>query len=362
MEGKRRNTKEIDRDTESRSLVELTSHERYSLSDYEKVRKFKYLSLSHPLLINVMDSMTHYLCPNNGVPIIVLAGVSGVGKSWLLEEILPGVVAQKDYRKPGGIIYVEAPAIGEQRMMLKAFYTLILRAGNEPLIDKKVGMILNDGRLMVERKSRGPTASELFESIKSMFQCRQHLALAIDEVLHLLRFREMEPMMDMLKSLARDDCPKLIVVGDFNVTERARNYEQYVRRGRTIFFPRYDHAMAKLKLAGERKNRRDSVLGQYLSILKKIKEHWPWPDCMDVDHHCPELLWNSLGNMGLLKQIMCSCLVKQNDNNGEWNNEFLRQSYLPALQRSSLEASFNRNEVEMAKFDCLGETTDFSIQ
>ncbi|WP_029047011.1 AAA family ATPase [Cupriavidus sp. amp6] len=362
MEGRKGGVKETDQEVECRPLVELAPHERYTLSNYDKVKKFKYLSLSHPLLINVMDSMTHYLCPHNGVPIIVLAGVSGVGKSWLLEEILPGVVAQKDYRKPGGIIYVEAPAIGEQRMMLKAFYTLILRAGYEPLIDKKVGMIVKSGRLLLERNSRGPTARVLFESIKSMFQCRQHLALAIDEVLHLLRFHEMEPMMDMLKSLARDDCPKLIVVGDFNVTERARSYEQYVRRGRTIFFPRYDHAMAELKLAGERKHRQDMVLAQYLSILSKIKAHWPWPDCMDVDHYCPELLWHSLGNMGLLKQIMASCLVKQNDNGGEWDNGFLKRSYLPALQRASLVAAFEKNETEMAKFDCLGEPAEFPTQ
>ncbi|SCU76844.1 hypothetical protein CNECB9_3480001 [Cupriavidus necator] len=90
MEVKQRGAKETnqdDQDVESRPLVELAPRERYTLSNYDKVEKFKYLSLSHPLLLNVMDSMTHYLCPNNGVPIIVLAGVSGVGKSWLLEEI-----------------------------------------------------------------------------------------------------------------------------------------------------------------------------------------------------------------------------------------------------------------------------------
>lgn len=344
-----------------RSLIEMSSSERYALSNQDKVNGLKFLSVAHPLLEDVLNMMTHYLCPNNGIHIIILAGVSGVGKSWLLEEILPGVVAQKDYGKPGGVIYVEAPALGEQRMVLKTFYALVLRVGNEPLIDKKIRFIVKNGRLMIEMKGRGPSAGDLLVVMKNMFQCRQHLALAIDEVLHLLRFHEPEPMMDMLKSLAKDDCPKLIVVGDFNVTEWARNYEQYVRRGRTVFFPRYDYLMAVQKKAGARRKMQELVLGQFFSILLKIKTYWPWPEFMDVDKFCPNLLWQSLGNMGLLKQIMSGCLSMQNDCSGDWDDKFLQKNFLPAMQRASLETTFLKNENEMRKFDCLSDPAKFPI-
>lgn len=317
---------------------------RFDLDDDTKLSMLGNINLLHANMNIALGKIIHLLMPNNGVPIVGLSGVSGVGKSEMLENVLPGGLMQKSFCKKDGQLYVSAPGEVDKRIMPKAFCTLMLKAGNEPMIDGKVEFINTGGRLSVKFARRPPSLEALEGAVDHMLFYRNFHVVTIDEVVNLLLHGDEEIMLKSLAHFAKEYCPKLLIVTDLKASLEARKSDQYIRRGRMVMFERYvfeefDSKSDKIK-----------IKNNFKEILKKYEEIWPWLSKPKLMRMSDNLRRESLGQIGTLKAIITSAAKLQADNDGEWKDDFLVASYMAKAQRADLEREWLEAERQMRAY------------
>lgn len=298
----------------------------------------------HPNLQVALDRLVHLLLPDNGISIIIVSGVSGVGKSAMLKSILPALLAQKSYARSDGVLYVSAPAEIEKTIMPKAFYSMVLQEGGDPLIEGKMKLSIIDGRLKAEFGRKSPTAAVLSTTMKGMFRFRDFHVLVIDELIHLLQHGSDEIMLRMIKDVSKEDCPKLVIVSDLLSSRQARASDQYVRRGRTVMFERY------VVQRNDSAARRRVIKQGFNGILQRYEAIWPWKERPNLQSRAEELRLQSLGEIGVLKSVLVGALAMQNRNDGKWLWRYVEDNYLPEYQRADLEVQWMQAEEEWRKY------------
>ncbi|WP_432260825.1 ATP-binding protein [Cupriavidus sp. TMH.W2] len=325
----------------------------YGFSGLEKVRYLNNLRVHHRNLERVADRMIEFLHPHNDVSIISLSGVSGAGKTTLVKELVPALLESDDFGYPGGIFFVEAPATIGRPMEVSALYDNVIWLSREVMDEKKYGVSEMDDRvLMVPRRDARKVDVRRREMLH-VLRMRKVLALAIDEAFHFFRMGNLHATLDTIKSLAKDDGPKIILISGFEMIKAVTGYAQVQLRSMDLYLPRYGAisgypAKAKKK---EIESYEQKEMKLYGEILQTMEGKWPWPDAPKFVGNLNHFYDNCLGNMRMTKKRSEAILQLQNRNNGKWDDGFIEDTRLSLVKIARIKEEFEEGEMKVRGFD-----------
>lgn len=325
-------------DARDKALKQLDRQSALSLPARDRLRWFYLLKVEHPELKHVTAQVKHLLGPDNDTKIVSVVGMPSIGKTTLAEslcDILEGCSGEEIHSSEIPLLYVRTPANGDKALSWVGFYSAMLEAGQEMLLSKKRYAQVVSGRLELIRGSR-PTLSELRGLIERMLRNRNVSYLVIDEVMHLLRTKQYEHVMDTLKSLADAHSTKLVLLGANDLAELMTNYGQVARRSEIVHYRPYPTSADPIEAPGA------AFLGvkqvpdaqkPFVEQLRKLQGQWPCQDAPDLVGIWPLFLDPCLGSIGLLKLALLRLAALQIQAKDErFNPAMLARCFKPKKQ------------------------------
>ncbi len=316
----------------------ITREQALLFSTRDKMKYLYALQVDHKKLKAIGDDLRALIAPYNEVGIITVIGATGVGKTTLSSRFIGSLVKRHlaDENADSGqvpYVFINAPANGDRSLSWRAVYEAALRQVNEPLVDKKVELEVNDGKVFV-KPGRYKTLGALRQSLQSMLKERQVQVLAIDEAFHLLRFGNYSAVMDTLKSLADQTGVKIVLLGTYDLFDLATEYGQVSRRSEVLHFQRY-----------LRDNPDDKA--EYKRIVGVIQQRWPCEEVPRFDAISDELMQATLGCIGLLKALVLNSLAAQLKNKGKWKPEFLAKAAKSFALVETIRSEIEKGEAKL---------------
>jgi hypothetical protein len=288
------------------TLKKMDRESALALPARERLRWFYLQRVGHPELERVTAQVKQLLEPDNDTKIVSVVGMPSIGKTTLAEslcELLEECDQEDLHSSEIPLLYARTPANGEKALSWVGFYNAVLEAGQEMLISKRREVVEVGGRLQLIRGGR-PTLHELRGLIERMLRNRNVRYLVIDEVMHLLRTKQYEHVMDTLKSLADAHATKLVLLGANDLAELITNYGQVARRGEIVHYRPYPTSANPIDAPGA------AFLGltqvpdaqkPFVDQLAKFQRQWPCQEVPDLVGIWPLFLDPCLGSIGLLK-------------------------------------------------------------
>ncbi|WP_035883437.1 P-loop NTPase family protein [Cupriavidus metallidurans] len=327
-------------------LHQMTPEQRYALSNMDKLIKFDQFRTSHLILNAVAGRIAELMHPYNYVSTMNLIGATGIGKTELMKVLISKRIRSKYPDVPNEVIYIEVPSFEGRGVPFAEIFIMGMEKLNEPLLDKKSNIILEEGRL----KSVGKISDSrsLESAFKSALENRNIAAIILDEVRHLLPNRSKVALVNTFKTLSRKNCPKLINVGGYDTMDFLFSNEQLIQRGSTVHFPRYGSKSFVINGLGD-------VYGksEFIEILKQHISIWPWPIIPDFLRWQDVIFENCLGVIGLLRKIMQKVLQRQTELGGNCSTIKIGAFLNPRGDLDRYIREFEKGEPVVAKFDCL---------
>lgn len=278
-----------------------------------KLRWFKIRQVMHRELRRVTNDLMELLSPSNDVSVLLLVGMTGIGKTTLADN-LSRVMGEMHYAEcdPSEvpIIYIKAPANGETSHSWRSTYSRILEAAHEPLIGAKVLTVTVDNIMSQPRGKDGRTVDELRRAVEKMLHYRKVRFIIIDEAQHYVRTRRSgganshegssadTPTLDTLKSIASVAQTKLLLLAPHEFVERAIEYAQLARRAEIVHYRRYGQAIPADKTEFQR-------------ALAVMLGQWPFEEVPNLGLYADEVMKSTLGSIGLLKDALLKLAILQ---------------------------------------------------
>lgn len=327
-------------------LHQMTQEQRYALNSMEKLIKFDQYRTSHLILNAVAGRIAELMHPYNYVSTINLIGSTGIGKTQLMKTLISERIKRKYPDVPNEVIYIEVPSFDGKGVPFAEIFLMGMEKLNEPLLDRKTNIILEDGRLRSVGKVSD--ARSLESAFRSALENRKIAAIILDEVRHLLPNRSKVALINTFKTLSRKNCPKLINVGGYDTMDFLFSNEQLIQRGSTVHFPRYGSTSFAINGLGD-------VYGkaEFFEILNQHVSVWPWPTIPDFIRWQDVIFENCLGVIGLLRKIMQKVLQRQTEHGGDCSAIKIGGFLNPRGDISKYAREFEKGEPTIAKFDCL---------
>jgi len=322
----------------------------YAMSSLKKVKHIRDLRIDHLYLRDVGDRLVEFLHPFNDVSIISIAGVSGVGKTTLVEELTPQLLESVDYEQPGGIFFIKAPATSGRKMEISAVWDLAL-ARLDGMEDKKFGIEEDDDRIRMQMQRQSQKVEWRKGEMLRLLSARRVLALAIDEAFHLLRFGEPHALLDTLKSIASDLCPKLIVIGGLEMLEAMEGYSQVDLRSSTVYLPRYGATSGLPESKGAQRAHHAREKAELCIILKRLEEFWPYEEAPGLVAMVDYFYDVCLGNMRMIKRQCERYAQVQARNDGKWDDGFFEDCEVPINRIARVKEEFEALEEQIRGSD-----------
>ncbi|HAJ61778.1 MAG TPA: AAA family ATPase [Cyanobacteria bacterium UBA8543] len=263
--------------------------ELLSLPVAQRIAYFNDYTMAHPRLVEAFVDLKRAIYQAPGVSLIFVFGPTGVGKTTLLRRLiqkitsatLPELEVDKGQMP---IVGIEAMSPEFSQFDWKDFYLRILKALNEPLIDKKI--------------SYRDTKLKLRHAVESALINRHPDALYIDEAHHLAKLasgRKLKDQPEALKSLSSLAKVRIVMVGTYDLMPLINLGDQLCRRSKSIHFPLY-HADC------------DEDVFAFKSVLHTFERHLPLPEAPDLLQHWEDCYIHSVGCVGVLKDWLSQTL------------------------------------------------------
>jgi len=327
----------------------------YALSPLHKVRYLRNLRIDHPNLEDVADRAVDFLHPYNDVSIISIAGVSGVGKTALVQELIPQLLESVDYEQPGGIFFVKAPATSARKMEISAVWDLAL-ARLDDMSDRKFAIDEDDDRIRMKPTRQAKKVEARKNEMLRLLRLRKVLAMAIDEAFHLLRFGDPHALLDTLKSIADDCCPKLILIGGLQMLEAMEGYSQVDLRSSTLYLPRYGATSRLPDAMAEQKAYHTSEKAGLCVVLRALEKEWPYEAAPGLVKQVDYFYRTCLGNMRMIKRQCEQYAQFQGRNDGKWDDGFFSDCAVPINRIARVREEFEELEDQIRGSDDGGLT------
>ncbi|MGF6372860.1 ABC-type Mn2+/Zn2+ transport system ATPase subunit [Paraburkholderia sp. RAU6.4a] len=321
----------------------LSRDKALNLSAEEKRRYFYSIQVKHRNLLTVEKEISRYISGDTDTRILTLIGPPGAGKTSLILNVLANRLKATEMGQIP-FVSVSTPAHGSNKVPWSEMYRKILRAGREPLIDQKRVTDMTGETVKVRSNSMG-SLSALRDAVMSMLINRKTKILALDEVLHMLRFGNHEALMDTFKSLADETSCQILLIGSYDLFGLATTYGQVARREEIFYLGRYGHNVDEKGNSDKEADARD--VEEYRNIIRKLQDKWPLEDVPQFANLASDLLLMTLGIVGLLKEFMTQCLVLQMENDGKWDNDFVRRAMKKPYVIKKIRKEVESGEKEM---------------
>lgn len=296
--------------------AELTRMSRLEVLPLDKLRRARWFYLaqvSHSELQRISELVYQLLDPHNSTRIIVIVGMTNVGKSALAKNLIPALIERLYGPVPDCYlphIYSKAPANGDNKIPWSTIYAGWLKACQEPFIERKRDYEVSDGSIRALR-GHSPSLAAYRGSLRDVLQFRRVKAICLDEVLHLLRFEDYAACMDTFKDLCEDREAKLILFGPFETARIICQYGQSMSRTAMLHFRRYVTADQATTfndcVEGSKHNQKG-----FKYVASKLEQLWPAQNVPPLAALCEKYLMpNCMGAVGLLKRFALRLLSAQ---------------------------------------------------
>jgi len=325
------------------ALGALKRDQELLLSPAMRMRWFNLRQVKHAELLRVARQLDELIDPNNDTKIISVIGPTGIGKTTLATGILAQMLNRYAAdRKPHEVpvVYVSAPANGEQSMSWKTLYRRILAAAGEHHLDLQRQVAVHDGDMSAVRTDRLSLA-HLREVLEAVIRHRNIRVIVIDEVMHLLRFQDNLAIMDTLKSLADIHDTKLVLIGTYQIAPLMMEYGQLARRSAILHYRRYSIPQ-KSNPAKLTEAQRD-----FKAAVARLQAQWPCVEVPQLEAAWEELMHASLGSVGLLKSQLLQMASLQMTRGGVLQGSDLASALKPPKQLRQIESEILRGEQEI---------------
>lgn len=297
---------------------------------------FQRRRISHPALLEIRDRLCGIISLRAGIDLAIVAGPTGVGKS-TLKSVIRDQVARGEIEElksdPGFVPLITVEAISPEAVFgWKDFYTRILEAVEEPLIEKKIADVQELHPAKVTVRNRSLSTAELRRVTEKCLRYRKTNVLIVDEAHHMLRGSASRVMdsLETLKSFASHGSMFVVLIGTYDLTSALELNGQLGRRTALLNFARYDPVEG---------------LEGFLVALKGFQDRLPFHEPANLISHAAYLYETSLGLVGVLKNHLERALKLALDDNAQTITlKHLRASTLPAKARLKIAREIRRGE------------------
>jgi hypothetical protein len=299
------------------SSLKPTRERVLDLSMAEKIRYFKGVIVRHPRMESAIDDVL--TLADSGTNIILLIGPSGVGKTAALFTAEQKIIAERHDDMEADpslipVVFVEAQETGEQGFSWRVLYEDIGEKLNEPLIDRKMETVIQDGRWRVHIASNGGHLYALRTSVVKALKHRHTMLLAIDEAVHIKK-SHIKRHMNALKSLSNVSGLALCLVGSYDLRELLNLSGQVARRAAFVHMERYRVG-----------NKSDEAT--FAKIVRTLTNQLPLPDPPNLGPRSLVLQRACIGCTGTLKDTLMRALVICLKKGGKWKDSYLARALL----------------------------------
>lgn len=254
--------------------------------------------IAHPQLKGVYEAVLTTIRQPTGVPLVVVVGPTGVGKTTLrrrLEQQLNTEFLAAPVPGQIPVVSVEALAPESGSFSWKEFYTRLLVALHEPLVDVK-----RADPFPAARSGRRSGVADLRSAVESTIAHRQPSAVLVDEAQHLKKVtsgRQLLDQMDTLKSLASTTQTVHVLIGTYELVGLTQLSGQLSRRCRELHFARY-----RFDEPTERE--------MFARVLYTFQRQLPLREEPDLVSGVEYLYERSVGCVGVLKSWLTQALAQ----------------------------------------------------
>ena len=192
----------------------------------------------HPMFEAVFGQV---LASMRGSPLTLLLGLSGVGKSRLLEALVQRFVDNVGTADQVPAVYLVAPTAQRQNFSWKAFWERLMHRLHDPLPGQKIHPAGRAEAIRAGVPAR-TTEAQFFEMVCSAARSRGLKLLVIDEAIALSRSEAGVTLTDqlhVLRELADLRLFRVVLGSTFQMVEHLRRAAVLDRRLHTVVFPRY---------------------------------------------------------------------------------------------------------------------------
>lgn len=318
---------------------------------------FRSVIVSHPNLDNALerlDAMSSSFLPQR---LVLVVGAAGVGKTALLHKLVSTRLAARQVAMasdatcfPAFYYELEPPTSGAFTFL--PFYRGALSLMNAVAIDKTIPFLdwSNGQPPNVSSLLRPHAWNESGEKLKVRFrenlvQRRVEIA-ALDEAIFAFRVgaesrpaeyeRRILNQAALLRSFVNTTPTTFVLAGAYEFFSLTVNSSQLARRSSIVHLEPY--------LADEK------GVKAFVAALTQLLDHLPVDHDIDLNAHATELLVQSLGCIGILKDILTKALSAALRKQCALNHELLKASYLPVPALARIRADLQSGMASMQMF------------
>lgn len=307
-------------------------------SDEERLKYFADAIVNHPRLNSVIERIDQCASPFKGKRLVILVGGSGIGKSAALKKLvyIRGKRRQRDIDDNPDIVpalYVEVECPDRGKFIFSSLYLSILRRVNAALpamtlpLVKRISKASERISLGVEFAGKLVRSDALKERFLSNLICRQITLLCLDEAVNLFkvgRYRsaedrrlQLQDQADKLKTFVNLTDTTIVLSGAYDFFEFTLTTGQLARRSTIVHMKPYGDS-------------KEDLVG-FMEGLVGLLAHLPINHSIEAGVHAGELLLQSLGCIGLLKDILMDALIEAFASKTDLTMDIVRRNYfLPA--------------------------------
>jgi AAA domain len=271
-----------------RKVLKKSSQERY---DY-----YRKHTVAHPVIQSAFDKVLDIIHEPAGKQIVMLVGPTRVGKTFLLEWLISEIRsewAERQASEPGRIpvVSIEIPSRDMMNPSWSFIYERMLRAMEEPLIDKKIvygDVTLHSSPNGRVKLSERITGGKLRIAVEEAYKYRRPLVTFFDEFHHLLGMAGLgiQDQMDCVKSLANMTHTLLALFGTYEGLDFIDLSDQLTLRSKVVHLRRYCDT--------------EQDLDDFYSTIHSFQVFMPFQVQPDLLKHFDYIYERSVGCVGTL--------------------------------------------------------------